>query len=164
MVLVWLDIIERYQRVVFSVCLSVLRNKEDAEDIMQEVFVKLHKHIHSIRDENAIKAWLVHTAYNTALNSLRYKPILRFFSGDVDTDALPSKELGPEKTLEIKEEFEKIDLWKKAKLSKKENVIIQLKLGEEMTFEEIADALKKSVSSIKTHYYRAMNKLKALEV
>lgn len=158
----WTSFVKKYQRRVFSVALSVLRNVEDAEEVVQEVFVKLYTHIDGIRDNNAVPKWLFRTSYNTALNKVRIKGIKKWLLGQEEIDCISSDNDSQEKTAEITDELKKIEAWKKARLSKKENVIIQMKLGEEMTFEEIAEALGINNSSAKTHYYRAVEKMKLL--
>lgn len=158
----WTSFVKKYQRRLFSVALSILRNVEDAEEVTQEVFVKLYTHIDSIRDEKAIPKWLFRTSYNTALNKTRIKGIKKWLLGQEEIDRTPSHGESQEKITEITDELKKIDAWKKARLSKKENFIIQMKLGEEMTFEEIAEILSIKISSVKTHYYRAIEKMKLL--
>lgn len=153
---------KRYQRHVFSVALSVVRNVEDAEEITQEVFMKLHANMRTIRDRKAIPAWLAKTSYRTAINKLVASKFKKWTLGTEEAEACPSQSRSPEDEMGISEELRKVRMWRKARLSRKENVVLQLKLGQEMTFQEIADFLGMSISSVKTHYYRATRKMESL--
>jgi RNA polymerase sigma-70 factor (ECF subfamily) len=58
-------------RLAFRVALSVLKHREDAEDVAQEAFVRAHRHFSSIRDRDRFRAWLVRTAFRLALDRVR---------------------------------------------------------------------------------------------
>jgi RNA polymerase sigma-70 factor (ECF subfamily) len=55
----------------FRVALSVLRRREDAEDVAQEAFLRAHRSFASLRDRDRFRAWLVRTAFRLALDRLR---------------------------------------------------------------------------------------------
>jgi RNA polymerase sigma-70 factor (ECF subfamily) len=55
----------------FRVALSVLRNREDAEDVAQDAFLRAHRAFASLRDRDRFRAWLVRTAFRLALDRLR---------------------------------------------------------------------------------------------
>lgn len=63
----------RYHHFIFSHCLSVLRNREDAEDFTQETFLQLHRKIGTYRGESAFPTWLYRIAHNQMLMMLRKK-------------------------------------------------------------------------------------------
>lgn len=158
----WAELVRRNQGRVFSIALSVLKHVEEAKEITQDVFMKLHIHMDSITDKNSIPAWLMRTSYNSSINRLRVMKLRRFIFGTEGIEDLASSEATQEEKLRASQEYEKIQLWRNARLSARENVIIQLKHGEELTLREIAISLKLSESSVKTHYYRAVEKLEAL--
>jgi RNA polymerase sigma-70 factor (ECF subfamily) len=158
----WENLVKRYQRHVFSVAFSVVRNVEDAEEITQEVFMKLHAHMGTIRDRKAIPAWLAKTSYRIAINKLIASKVKKWTMGTEEAESCPSQSRSPEDEMGVSEELRKVRMWRKARLSRKENVVLQLKLGQEMTFQEIADFLGMSISSVKTHYYRAARKMESL--
>jgi RNA polymerase sigma-70 factor (ECF subfamily) len=55
----------------FRVALSVLRRREDAEDVAQEAFLRAHRSFASIRDRDRFRAWLVRTSFRIALDRIR---------------------------------------------------------------------------------------------
>lgn len=62
------SIIEEYADLVYRVALSQVKNKHDAEDIFQEVFISLIKNLDKIEDEAHLKHWLIRSAINRAKN------------------------------------------------------------------------------------------------
>ena len=155
----WTHLVTKHQRRVFSAAISITKNVDDANEVTQDVFVKLFSKIDGIKNRGAIGSWCVRTAFNLASDKMRYKRIrnwLQFKSSDIDN--VPSRE----QNFENREMLIIVQKWISAKLTNRERVTLQLKTGEEMTFAEIAKSLNISESSAKTHYYRAINKLNAL--
>ena len=60
-----------HHRAVFRAAYSLVRDSGLAEDVTQEVFLKLYQHIGSLRDEEHVRPWLLRVASNTALNTIR---------------------------------------------------------------------------------------------
>ena len=67
------DIINRYGNAILKYCYGVLCNYHDAQDAMQETFIKAHHAAKALRDPNAYSTWLYKIAYNTCLNMRRSK-------------------------------------------------------------------------------------------
>lgn len=65
------ELVERYQRRAFAVALEVVRNREDAEDIVQEAFVKAYLSLDDFRGESAFYTWLYRIVYNMAIDYRR---------------------------------------------------------------------------------------------
>ena len=64
-------LVRRYQGMIFSLIRRIVENAEDAEDITQEVFVKIFQSIHRFREESDFSTWIYRIAYNTAISELR---------------------------------------------------------------------------------------------
>jgi RNA polymerase sigma factor (sigma-70 family) len=60
-----------HHRAVFRAAYALVRDSALAEDVTQEVFLKLYQHLGSLRDEGHVRPWLLRVANNTALNSIR---------------------------------------------------------------------------------------------
>lgn len=151
-------IVERYQRFVMRVAYTVVRQQEEADEIAQEVFLKLYNHIDRIEKPEAIKSWLARTAISTARDRLRWLKVRSWFGGGKDADLIGTTTNSPERIAAARERQHIVDEWAKANLSDKERSIFQLRHGEEMTIGEIAEALRMNVNTVKTHLYRAMKK------
>ena len=159
----WNDMVTRFQKKVMRTALAVLQNVSEADEITQEVFVRLFMKIDTLKNPQAIQPWLIKTAYHLACDHLRYQKIRRWFSPLWRTDENKTvSNSNPESHLENFQLFEVFNDWSQAHLSKKERAVFQLKIGEDLTFEEIATSLGMSISSAKTHYYRSLKKIEGL--
>ena len=161
----WNELVSGFQRRVFAAAIAVMGNPEDADEIAQEVFVKFHANIKKLNSPSAASAWLVRTSANLAYDRRRFRSIRKWFSpsrGGIDFIS-SDESSNPEREVGRKQMMEAFDRWAKAKLSNKERLVVQLKVGEEMTFKEISDAMGISSSTAKTHYERAMRKFERME-
>ena len=66
-------IVEQYSPMIYRLGLKMLNNSQDAEDILQETFIKAYKHIHKFDGRSSVSTWLYRIATNEALMSLRKK-------------------------------------------------------------------------------------------
>ena len=64
-------LLDRYSRPVFSLIVKIVRNREDAEELTQDVFVKAFRHLASFKGESSFSSWLYRIAYNTAISATR---------------------------------------------------------------------------------------------
>ena len=64
-------LVERYQQMVFRTCMGFLHNKEDAEDLTQDVFIQAYQSLSRFKDESAFSTWLYRIAVNASLNKIR---------------------------------------------------------------------------------------------
>jgi len=149
-------IVERYQDIVFSIALKVLRNREDAEEMAQESFIKAYKSLHTFKGNAKFSTWLYRITYNSCISEVRRKKI-HFASTDEveikdETTELNFDEI-PEKNREkaIKQALEK--------LPEDEYTLILLYYFEEQSIEEISKVTKLSESNTKVKLYRARKKL-----
>ena len=85
-------IVSAYQQMVFTLVLKIINNREDAEDITQEIFIKVFKSLDSFRDESGFSTWLYRIAYNTTLSEIRKRKIV-FASFDNDFSNLEDEEI-----------------------------------------------------------------------
>ncbi|WP_216827474.1 RNA polymerase sigma factor [Alkalihalobacterium elongatum] len=65
------EIIQRYQKQIFSYCYRFLRNKQDAEDATQDVFFKSYQNLHTYEYGSSFSAWLYKIAYHHCINKKR---------------------------------------------------------------------------------------------
>ena len=67
------ELFRRYQSVVWRVCYSYMRNRQDAEDLTQEVFFKVYRNLHQFEGRSSFKTWLYRVAINTCQNEIRHR-------------------------------------------------------------------------------------------
>lgn len=67
------QLVERYQHYVFTIAFRILRSREEAEEVAQDVFVKVHKTLTSFEQKSKFSSWLYTIAYRTAIDASRRK-------------------------------------------------------------------------------------------
>lgn len=66
-------ILDKYSRPVYSLIVKIVRNREDAEELTQDVFMKVFRHLASFKGECSFSSWVYRIAYNTAISETRKK-------------------------------------------------------------------------------------------
>ena len=89
-------IVEQYSPMIYRLGLKMLNNPQDAEDILQETFIKAYKHIHNFDGRSSVSTWLYRIATNEALMSLRKKHL-----DTVSYDTPTHYETEPQEPLQI---------------------------------------------------------------
>lgn len=150
------DFYLNYRKDVFRLALSCLHNLHQADDIVQDVFLKLYKTLQKEKDIGNIKGWLYKTTIRTCLD---FKKSFwnKVFSKKEEVD-LPFME---EKTIFEEDVFKDLNKNLK-KLPPKQRVAISLRFYKDMPIKEIAENMGISESSIKTHISRGIRKLRKI--
>jgi RNA polymerase sigma factor (sigma-70 family) len=149
-------IVEKYQDVVFSVALKVLRNREDAEEAAQESFVKAYTSLNKFRGKAKFSTWLYRITYNTCISATRKKKYdisyidevkVNDESEEINIDGLPE---------EKRAGYIKVAL---EKLPKDEYTLIFLYYFEDQSIEEISKVTGLRISNTKVKLHRARKKI-----
>jgi len=148
------------QKEVFRMIYYRIYSREDAEDLTQEVFIKMFKAIGNLDDTNKIRPWLFSIALNRVRDFKRWKSIETLFSRS--NDDLQNISDGSKNPADKMEELEFIKNLQQftSRLPKGERNIFMLRFVDNLGIAEIAATLKKSESTVKTHLYRAIKKFK----
>jgi len=142
---------EKYGDMVFRAVFNSLGNYTEAEDITQEVFLKLHQNPQSFNDENHMKAWLLRVAFNKCRDLKKSFRFRRQCSlDDVDEGLMSVGFTYDEKSL----------LSEISSLPEKYSSVIYLYYYEKYSVKEIAEILKKNENTISSLLRRARLKLK----
>ena len=164
------ELVRRYERPVFSLIYRMVRNREQAEDLSQETFIKVLNALGSYRPEYKFSSWVFKIANNAAIDHLRKRELDTLSlegSPHADTpekleatalqigekaesalDAVANKELGGEIERAI------------AKLRPEYRTCILLRHVEGRAYEEIAEMLDLPLGTVKTYIHRARNELR----
>ena len=147
-------LVHTYHRRVLNFVYQMTRQREDAEDLTQQTFVKAFQNIHRIDCDRPIINWLLTIARRTALNHFRSARKWEF----VPTE-LASNEPSPARQLEQQERAE--NLWGRARrvLSQREFEVLWLRFGEELSTEETARVTGLTQIHIKVIVHRARQHL-----
>lgn len=163
-----LDIlIKQHFQSVYRLIFYYLNNRPAAEDLTQEVFLKVWRNLKKYQPERKFSSWLFEIAKNTALDYLKKKKELVWSDfEDQDgnnflTDSLIDPEPLPSALLE-KTEIKELVTEALAKLPPQDRAIILLYYQEQLNLREIAETLNEPLNTIKSRYRRGLIKLKEL--
>ncbi len=142
----------QYNKIVYGIAFSLLKNKEDAEDIVQTVFSKLYEMDKNKLPTQKEASWLYTVTKNEVLTFLRKK------GNDVDLENIYDLESTDNEINKIIEQENYNQLI--SRLSNKEKEIISLKILANLSFEEIGRLLNQPTSTVKWRYYKSVHTLK----
>ena len=154
----------KYQTYVYNISLGMLCNGEDAADITQETFLRLHRSLDSFRGDASFSTWLYRVAVNLCITELRRRSRSRFqFLDEVqhDEDAPLHEEVGPspQEAIEL-EEDRKVVRQVLRMLPPDYRAVMVLRHFQQLAYEEIAEVLGLSLSQVKTRLFRARKMFK----
>jgi RNA polymerase sigma-70 factor, ECF subfamily len=159
-------LVERYERKIFRLTQNITQNREDAEDAMQESFLKAFEHLAEFQGNSRFYTWLVRIAVNQALMKLRKRrPNEVSLDQELDTgeDTIPREveDWGPSPEDRYKQrELSGILSEVISELDPPFRIVFQLRDIEELSTEETAEALGLSVPAVKSRLLRARLKLR----
>jgi RNA polymerase sigma-70 factor, ECF subfamily len=159
-------LVGRYERKIFRLAQNITQNREDAEDVMQESFLKAYEHLDGFQGNSRFYTWLVRISVNQALMKLRKRrPNVVSLDEEVDTgEELMPREVedwGPSPEERYKQtELSEILSSTIADLDPSFRIVFQLRDIEELSTEETAEALGLSVPAVKSRLLRARLKLR----
>jgi len=149
-------IVEKYRRTVLTIVMKIIGNKEDAEDLTQEIFIKVFKSLEQFKEESEFSTWLYRIAYNTTLSELRKR---KLFFNSID-DPLFIENEGNYDTVDAADE-EKLRCLEEAltKLAPDEMFLIGLYYLDKQSIDHISAITQLSVSNVKVKLHRIRKKL-----
>jgi RNA polymerase sigma factor (sigma-70 family) len=159
-------LVEQYQDMVFRTSMGLLHDKEDAEDISQEVFIEVYKSIGYFRGDSKLSTWLYRITINKSLNQL--KKIQRTKTWSRVEDLIKGKkedrrELAiPDRSSEnAGESLELANILQKAidELPENQRIAFVLAKYDELSYKEIAEIMNSTLSSIESLVHRAKSNL-----
>lgn len=152
-------IVDKYKSFVFNICLRIIRNREDAEEVAQDSFINAFKAIHNFKHESRFSTWLYRIAYNNAVSRTRSKKIFMDDIGEHDMDSihLASNPDG----FENLRKADRRQVLKKAmeNLNEEENLLVSLYYFGENSIAEVSDITGMESNYIKVKIHRTRRKL-----
>ncbi|HZU77357.1 MAG TPA: sigma-70 family RNA polymerase sigma factor [Dehalococcoidia bacterium] len=154
-------LVGRYSRPIFNFTLRMLGNRDDADDVAQDVFVQIYRSLPRARTDLPFKPWLYVIARNKCLDFLKRRRPLLFTDIEGDDPEGEGMEARIEDTEPLPEELaERADLQRVlqaaiAALPPKYRQVVAMRYAAELSFEEIAASLGLPENTVKTHFHRA---------
>jgi RNA polymerase sigma-70 factor, ECF subfamily len=156
------QLVQRYQRRIFNLVFRILQQYDEATEITQETFLAAWQGLPSFRGDARFPTWLYRIAYNCSLKQLEHRKRDRALQAamqaeqvlqHVDDSVRADFELeAHDRQTMIQEQI--------SNLPAKYRIVLVLRHLQEMTYEEMAEALTMPIGTIKTHLFRARNLLK----
>ena len=157
-------LVERHTGAVFNTAYRLLGNRADAADAAQDTFLRAYRALHTFRTDAPLKPWLCRIAANVSLNRLkRHKPTLSLEDHPAGTDppAIPDLSAEPQRAVLAAERDRELRAAILA-LPPDQRTIIELRHFQELSYAEIAAALKISVANVKIKLFRARKALRTI--
>jgi RNA polymerase sigma-70 factor (ECF subfamily) len=150
------NLVEQYQKPVFSVCYRMLGTPTAAEDASQEAFIRAYQALKSYDPERSFATWLLSIASNYCIDQIRKRKVT-YLSLDNEKYAWlapPAEGPNPETSLTEKEKNLGVHRLLNT-LGETDRAAVVLQYWHDMSYEEIAEALSLTVSAVKSRLFRA---------
>ncbi|MFJ7512742.1 RNA polymerase sigma factor SigW [Peribacillus simplex] len=160
------EIVEIYKDKVFQICFRMLGNRQEAEDLAQEAFVRAYVNIRSFNIQMKFSTWLYRIATNLCIDRLRKKKPDYYLDTEVaGTEGLNMYSQIASDMAKPEEEVESLELQETIqveimKLPEKYRSVIVLKYIEELSLKEISEILDLPVGTVKTRIHRGREALR----
>ncbi len=163
----WRQLVQRYEHRVYNLGYRLTGNGEDAMDLMQEVFLGVYRNLHRFRGDSSFRTWLFRIAHNKAVDLNRRKKLLSLTGGldesgefaGGEPSARPESE--PDHGL-AERERNRLALELLGRIPLEQRLVVELKIYQSLTFEEIAQMQEISVNTAKTRFYTALKKMRLI--
>ncbi len=155
------EIVREYQNSVFNVCLRILGNTQEAEDLTQEAFLRAYRNIGHYDPSRPFGPWMRVLAANLCYNHLNKARLEQTPLEDERERLQGNHHQSPENLLELSQEHQ--DLYQKIwQLPENQRITLELRHFQGLTYQEMADALQLPLNTVRSHLYRARQKLAEL--
>jgi RNA polymerase sigma-70 factor, ECF subfamily len=151
------ELVEKYQQKVYYMALDMTGNHHDAEDLSQEVFIKVYTSIKDFRGDSKLSSWMYRIAMNTCIDKTRRKR-LKLVEFDDKVAEKPEIKDDPLKAMESQAMQRQIDQALQ-KLPPRQRMIFVMRHYNELLLKEIAEILQISEGTVKAQLFRAIRKL-----
>ncbi len=155
------ELVRRYRRRVYAVAFQMTYNKEDADDLSQETFLRAYNAIASFKKGYKFYTWLYRIVVNLAINLMKKRKPLNYedYPGMLETHG--SEEYNPSKTAQNEETLRKV---RRAleQLSPVYKSVFVLRVFQGLSYQEISEALEISKGTVMSRLNRARTKLQTL--
>jgi len=160
-------LIDRYLKPIYSFVFRFIGDSTEAEDITQEVFVRMWKNIKKYDQERSFKTWIFSIAKNASIDFLKKKkaiPFSKFENEEGENSLIDKLIVSNPLPSEIFEQNNIGSMLSSAlkELLPKDRMILFLRYNDHFTFKEIAESLGEPLNTIKSRHRRALIRLKKL--
>ena len=146
-------LLQRHEHVLYAVCLRVIGNRQDAEDVAQDVMLKVFTAIQNFEGRSSYKTWLLRIARNACADRIKKKAV-----SERHADSLRNET--PDHSEQVYEEDHMLTLL--GQMEQNDREILTLRYVADFSLSEISETTDLSLSAAKMRLYRATDKLREL--
>ena len=162
----WEKLVKRYEGRIYNLGLRLTGNASDAMDLMQDVFLGVYQNLHRFRGDAKFSSWIFRIAHNKAVDLNRRKKLF-VTPRNTEDDEDPAVNIPSDDDMEPDYRMDQQQLNQQvqqmlALIPHEQRLVVELKVYQSLTFEEIADMQDISVNTAKTRFYTALKKLKVV--
>lgn len=151
-------LVKQYSPLVLSVVGRVVSNREDAEEIVQDTFVKAYFSLRTFQGKSSFSTWIYRIAYNMSMSKLRKKERHLFMDNLVSFIQSNDNDQEIEEKYNIERQFELLDYMLR-QLSVKERFLVTLFYQQQSSISDIAEITSESESNVKVKLHRIRKKM-----
>ncbi|WP_338648115.1 sigma-70 family RNA polymerase sigma factor [Flavobacterium sp. KS-LB2] len=153
------QLLQDYQRPLYNHIRNIVLNHDDADDVLQNTFIKIFQNLKNFKGESKLFSWMYRIATNESLTFLKQKSK----TSGISSEALQNKTID---NLEADVFFDGNDIQIKlqkaiAVLPEKQQLVFKMKYFQELKYEEISEILGTTVGGLKASYHLAVKKIEA---
>jgi RNA polymerase sigma-70 factor (ECF subfamily) len=164
----FLMLVEKYQSMVFRTCMGFLHNKDDADDLTQDIFIQAYQSLHSFKGEATFSTWIYRIAVNASLNRVRKssgKPVISrldslFSPGKEKEISVPVFDAENPESILIREEHSKWVQDALDSLPENQRTAIVLSKYDDLSQKEIAEIMNTTEGAVEALIQRAKTNLR----
>ncbi|WP_396194424.1 RNA polymerase sigma factor [Flavobacterium sp.] len=150
-------LLREYQRPLYNHIRNIVLNHDDADDVLQNTFIKVFQHLKNFKGESKLFSWMYRIATNEAITFINQKAK----KNGITSEAMQSKIVD---NLKADEYFDGSDIQLKlqkaiALLPEKQQLVFKMKYFEEIKYEDLSEILGTSVGALKASYHHAVKKI-----
>ncbi len=160
------NLVQQYQNKVINTCFKFVQNKEDAEDVAQEVFIEVYQSISGFREEAKLSTWIYRIAVTKSLDFIRRKKRKKRFSQlhsilgfENQSEEIPAPESSNPHTVIENQERSQILQQAIDSLAENQKIAVTLNKYEGFSYNEIAEIMETSLSAVESLIHRAKKNL-----
>jgi RNA polymerase sigma-70 factor (ECF subfamily) len=150
------EVVQQYARRVYALCYRILRNEEDARDMVQEVFVRVYSKRGSFKGKASLYTWIYRIALNMCFSHLKRCKAKMVPFEDVESVLTVSQDDGEGRSTELRA----MVAGALESLPPKQRAVFSMRFYDKMTFKEIAEAMGTTVGAAKANHHFAVGRLK----
>ena len=151
-------IVRKYQKKVYWIIRKMVLDHDDADDITQEVFLKLYRSLGDFRGESKFFTYVYKIAVNFSLNHINKNKKINMRKSDIDNVNIRSLDISADEEMNSKERTHILEEAIKS-LPEQQRAVFNMRYYDNLTYEEISSLMNKSTGGMKANYFHAVKKL-----